>query len=154
MSILPLGNTPADRPAREYQERLNRPRLPQLLRDPKSDKTLAQADLFSEFWGPDGACPVQLMGFLRNGEFVYFRSRGKKVEMEVSATVDGAPHACYCKLLNVKNDELGTSRLPIQICVEYIRRWLSDYASRCGSIGSKYKGEPFVVSEPEEEIAI
>lgn len=154
MSILPLGNSTADRPAREYQERLNRGRLPRLICDAKCDPTLARAELFSEFWGPDGICPVQLMGFLKNGEFVYFRARGKKVELEISATVDAAPHARYSKQLDVKNSELGTGELPAAICVDYVQRWLGDYSKRCGTSEKTYVGEAFTVSEPEEAITL
>jgi hypothetical protein len=154
MSILPLGNSSADRPAREYQERLNRPRLPRLLKDAKSDPALSASGYFSEFWGPDGICPVQLMGFLKNGEFVYFRARGKKLELEIAATVDGAPHARYSKLLDVRNSELGTGNLPVALSVEYIERWLGDYRSRCGGEDKPYSGAPFELSEAEEAITL
>ena len=148
MSLLPLGNSSADRPAREYQTRLNRGR-----KLPEANSDLAAAGLFTEFWGPAGGCPVQLEGILPNGEFVYFRARGTKVELEVSANCDGEPHARYIKRLVVANHELGTGVLPVPICVEYIKRWVGDYLRRCQP-RARFAGENFTVNEPEETISI
>lgn len=154
MSILPTGNSSADRPACDYQAHLNRLRLPQVLRNPRCDESLSQSGFFKDFWGPNGICPVQLMGLLKTGEFVYFRARGNKVELEISATVDGAPHARYSKRLDVRNSELGTGALPASICVEFITRWLRDYRQRCSAEFSTYTGAPFLVSEADEEMEL
>lgn len=148
MSLLPLGNRSADGPAREYQTRLNRGR-----KIPEANSELVAAGLFKEFWGPAGGCPVQLQGILHNDEFVYFRARGTKVELEVSAQLDGEPHARYRKKLVVSNHELGTGVLPVPICVAYIKRWLSDYLSRCQP-RTRFAGESFTVEEAEESISI
>ncbi len=148
MSILPMGNTTADQPGREYHARLNGGR-----KLPAANADLAQARLFKEFWGPSGACPVQLEGILPNGEFVYFRARGNKVELEVSSVYQGPAHAHYLKQLET-NHELGTGVLPQEICVSYIKRWLADYSQRLSNPHAPYSGEQFKVSEPLESIVI
>lgn len=148
MSFLPLGYGTADKPGRDYLARLNGGR-----KLPPANPRLAQMRLFVEFWGPDGICPVQLEGILPNGEFVYFRARGNKVELEVSSEYQGEPHAHYLKLLDT-NHELGTGALPDEVCVAFIARWIADYSSRLPGIHQPFSGEPFNVSEAEESIVI
>jgi len=147
MSILPMGNTDADQPGREYQARLN-----QEQKLPPANAELAKAGLFQKFWGPAGACPVQLKGILPNGEFVYFRARGNKVELQIFS-VQGIQQAHYLKQLETGH-ELGTGMLPEDICVSYIRRWLADYTQRLSNPQERYSGAPFTVTEPVESIVI
>lgn len=155
MSIMPLGNSSADRPGRQYQDKLNaRAKLPKLISDAGENPELAACGWFSAFWGPAGCCPVQLMGILKNGEAVYFRARGKRVELEVGKDFDSVPHARYIKLLDVTDEELGTGVLPLAICVEYIKRWFAGYISLCGSVETPYCGKSFKVNEPEESISL
>lgn len=146
MSLLPLGNSSADRPARQYHERLNQGRPLPRLGDCQENNELARSGLFSQHFGPCGACPVQLVGYLESGEFVYFRARGRKVELQISRDPDAPVHASYFQELEVVNHELGTGVLPVAICLEYIKNWLSDYASRAD--------KNFKVIEKERSIRI
>ena len=147
MSILPMGDTTADQPGREYQARLNKER-----KLPPANPELEKTGLFKKFWGPAGACPVQLKGILPNGEFVYFRARGNKVELQIFS-VQGTEQAHYLKQLETDH-ELGTGVLPEEICVSYIKRWMADYTQRLSDPQAPYSGAPFEVTEPVERIAI
>lgn len=101
---------------------------------------------FSAFCGPWGGCPVQLTGHLKTGEYVYFRARGCRVELEISKTEEQQPHARYLKELHVLNHELGTGVLPAEICTIFISRWLDDYLKR--------PEETYFVREDRESITI
>jgi hypothetical protein len=153
MSILPLGTTPADKPGRDYQDRLNG-KLPRLVRDAVPHPDLVAKGYFKEFWGPSGMCPVQLMGTLVNGDFVYFRARGSKVVLEVSHLIEGAAHATYRKTVVVEGTELGTGVLPDAYAVACISRWLDDYLTRCGGSGKAYNGESIVIDEAADCIHV
>lgn len=104
---------------------------------------MSLSDYFESCTGPWGACPVQLTGRLKSGEFVYFRARGRRVELEISTDEESTPNVRYSKELHVLNHELGTGVLPTEICLSFISRWLDDYQNR--------QGEPsyFVKEEPE-----
>lgn len=139
MSILPLGTSPSDKPARDYQARLNRltqpapepfaATLPSCVLEAGENAELSASGLLARHFGPAGMCPVQLFGLLESGEFVYFRARGRKVELQISRSPEDEPHATYRKKLLV-NHELGCGVLPVEVCVGYIKAWLSDYKSR------------------------
>lgn len=125
---MPLKGTSADRAALDYQRRLNSS-LPRLLRDAEPHPQLLALDYFREFWGPSGICPVQLMGYLHSGEFVYFRARGRKVSLSFHADADSEPFRTFECSLDYKH-ELGTGALPVEICVSYIKDWLREYLQK------------------------
>ncbi len=143
MSILPLANSSADQPGHNYQASIGG----------TAPASVASSGLFTRFKGPFGVCPVQLFGMLLSGEAVYFRARGKKVEMEIKSAPHAEPHAHYVKLLDV-NHELGTGILPNDICVEYINRWLADYISRCPAKDQPFRGKSYVENEAESSLVL
>ena len=155
MSILPLGTSSSDKPARDYQARLNRLTqpapaqlaaiLPSCLLEAGENAELRASGLIAQHFGPAGICPVQLFGLLENGEFVYFRARGRKVELEISRDPEDEPHAVYRKFLNV-NHELGCGILPVEVCVDFIKAWLADYNSR--------SQKDFICEEAEETLEL
>ncbi len=150
MSLLPLGNSSADEPAHRYFDHMGT-QLPMWPAGATAHPELRASGFFREFWGPSGGCPVQLMGILKNGDFVYFRARGKKVELEISREVDGEVHACYRKRYEIKH-ELGTGILPESVAVPLIKRWLTDYSGKLASLETAYAGEPYELTEVEETL--
>jgi hypothetical protein len=141
MSLLPLGNSSADQPAHAHQRRHGG-------QNPVS--RISKSGCFKTYRGPYGGCPVQFEGTLQNGEYVYFRARGKRVELTVSPNKDANAHATYKKELLITNHELGCGVLPEEICEDFICRWVGDYLSRCSSSQSRYAGAAYVVEEPSE----
>lgn len=89
---------------------------------------------FSQFWGPTGAFPVQLMGLLTSGELVYFRARGNKITLEVAASDDdfGSDRVIARFREDVVVDdanEFGASLMDEDAAAELIERWLGEFRS-------------------------
>jgi hypothetical protein len=95
---------------------------------------LEQSGWFSQFWGPSGGFPVQLMGLLTTGETVYFRARGSKITLEVAACRDDLDGdnviARFRKDVVVDAaNEFGASLMPEDEAAELIEQWLGEYRS-------------------------
>ncbi len=89
---------------------------------------------FSQFWGPSGAFPVQMMGLLTSGETVYFRARGSKITLEVVASEDELDSdrviARFRKDVPVDADhEFGASLMAEDEAAELIEQWLGEFRS-------------------------
>lgn len=87
---------------------------------------------FTQFWGPSGAFPVQLMGLLTSGETVYFRARGSKITLEVAASEDELVGdrviARFRKDVPVDADnEFGASLMDEDEAAELIEQWLGEF---------------------------
>ena len=98
------------------------------VRHPRLEKT----GWFSQFWGPAGAFPVQLMGLLTTGELVYFRARGSKITLEVAASEDefdgDSVVARFRKDVVVDEaNEFGASMMDADAAAELIEQWLGEF---------------------------
>lgn len=90
------------------------------------------APYFSAHSGPGGKVPVQLIGTLFTGEFVYFRARGLKITLEVAASEAdwsaGRLLAKYSKEVEADPGEpFGVGVMEPDDCVEVIKPWLDKY---------------------------
>jgi len=95
---------------------------------------LEQTGWFTQFWGPAGAFPVQLMGLLTTGETVYFRARGSKITLEVANSEDeldgDAVIARFRKDVVVDDvNEFGASLMDQDEAAELIEQWLGEFHS-------------------------
>jgi len=95
---------------------------------------LEETGWFTQFWGPTGAFPVQLMGLLTTGELVYFRARGKKITLEVAACDDDFDSdrviARFRQDVVIDDDnEFGASMMEEDAAAELIERWLGEFRS-------------------------
>jgi len=95
---------------------------------------LVQTGWFSQFWGPAGAFPVQLMGLLTSGETVYFRARGTKITLEVAACedeLDGDRVIARFRKDAVVNETnpFGASLMDADAAAELIEQWLGEFRS-------------------------
>ncbi len=93
---------------------------------------LEQTGWFTQFWGPSGAFPVQLMGLLTTGETVYFRARGSRITLEVAASEDELDGdrviARFRRDVTVDADnEFGASLMDEDAAAELIEQWLGEY---------------------------
>lgn len=103
-------------------------RLPKR-RIPGLHQRLVAGGWFQKAVGPFGGCPVQLYGRLHNGECVYFRARGRFVELEISSPDDHHfenPHRRFKEEVFIDH-ELGAGVLPTSVAVEFIEKWLTEY---------------------------
>lgn len=87
---------------------------------------------FLQFWGPSGQWPVQLIGVLTSGEYVYFRARGSRITLEVAASQEDWSASRYLARFFKRfetSDEYpyGASTLEPEKCVELIKGWLTEY---------------------------
>lgn len=94
---------------------------------------LAASGLFAWFEGPFGCVPVQLVGNLTTGEYVYFSARFNRARFEVYASRsawdrDEKPLASYEQKFEIEND-IGVGMMEADQCVELILSWLSQYRS-------------------------
>lgn len=90
---------------------------------------LAASGWFQQGHGPWGFCPVQLSGRLVNGEWAYFRSRGREVSLEISSADDpdcDNPHRVFKQEVFVDH-EVGAGALPVADAVRFIEMWLTEY---------------------------
>jgi hypothetical protein len=94
------------------------------------------------------------MGILQNGEFVYFRARGKTVELTIAPAIDDAPHARYSQTVSVPQSELGAGDLSTPFCLSFIKRHLQDYLARCKSPQDRYSEAPYSVHAPDQVVTI
>lgn len=95
---------------------------------------LEQTGWFTQFWGPAGAFPVQLMGLLTTGETVYFRARGSKITLEVAACEDDLDGdnvlARFRKDVVVdETNQFGASMMGEDEAAELVERWLGEFRS-------------------------
>ncbi len=87
---------------------------------------------FSQFWGPSGGFPVQLMGLLTSGELVYFRARGNKITLEVAASEDELDSddviARFRKdvVVDVEH-EFGASMMDADEAAALVEQWLGEF---------------------------
>lgn len=93
---------------------------------------LEETGWFTQFWGPSGAFPVQMMGQLTTGETVYFRARGNKITLEVAACADDLDSdrviARFRKDVPVDGDnEFGASMMDEDAAAELIQQWLGEF---------------------------
>lgn len=89
---------------------------------------------FTQFWGPSGGFPVQLMGLLTTGETVYFRARGSRITLEVAASADELDGdrviARFRQDVTVDaENEFGASLMDVDEAAVLIERWLGEYRS-------------------------
>ncbi|HEY9788054.1 MAG TPA: hypothetical protein V6D17_21880 [Candidatus Obscuribacterales bacterium] len=87
---------------------------------------------FRQFWGPSGAFPVQLVGVLTSGEYVYFRARGSEIKLNIATSEEDVFSACcpttFRKDCEVNEDNpFGASMLDPACAVELIKNWLTEY---------------------------
>lgn len=95
---------------------------------------LAETGWFSQFWGPTGAFPVQLMGVLTSGELVYFRARGTKITLEVAQHEDDLDTdnvvARFRKDVVVDTvNEFGASMMDENEAAALVEQWLGEFRS-------------------------
>lgn len=98
---------------------------------------LQDSGCFTHWRGPYGAVPVQFLGELKTGEFVYFRARGRKLSMQIAATQSDWEESRY--LANFEEpyeapamdaeDPFGAGLCPADRCVAQILTWLKLYQS-------------------------
>ena len=93
---------------------------------PKLHRTLVASGWFSEGQGPYGLVPVQLTGYLTTGEYAYFRARGKRASLEISASPEATPHRTFSQEVHVDH-ELGAGMLPTAQAVQLIKGWLAEH---------------------------
>ena len=53
---------------------------------PSAQEILHSSGLFQRWQGPFGAVPVQFVGELKQGQYVYFRARGSKIAMQIASS--------------------------------------------------------------------
>ena len=87
---------------------------------------------FTQFWGPAGGFPVQLMGLLTTGEQVYFRARGSKITLEVATSDDDFDSdrviARFREDVVVDAEhEFGASMMDADEAAVLIEQWLGEY---------------------------
>lgn len=106
---------------------------------------LRHSGFFSHWKGPYGAVPVQFLGELKTGEFVYFRARGRKLSMQIAASQGDWEESRY--LANFEEpydapnaepnaqpnseteDPFGAGLCPADRCATQILTWLKLYQS-------------------------
>ncbi|MBK9141058.1 MAG: hypothetical protein IPM23_01080 [Candidatus Melainabacteria bacterium] len=94
---------------------------------------LAATGFFAWFDGPFGGVPVQLVGNLTTGEYVYFCARFDCARLEVHTSRsawerDEKPLASYEQTFEIE-DDIGVGMMEADQCVELILSWLSQYRS-------------------------
>lgn len=92
----------------------------------------ALARYFSVHSGPDGRVPVQLIGTLVSGEYVYFRARGCEATLEIAASQADWRNdrllASWSKKVEYDPENLfGLGVMEADECVELITSWLDEY---------------------------
>ena len=95
------------------------------------DPSLIASGWFSDLHGPYGKVPVQFVGSLVSGEYVYFRARGEEVSLEVYPSeadfeADLNLIARYSEKVE-RHDDLGAGLMDNETCVGYIKEWVSTY---------------------------
>jgi hypothetical protein len=89
---------------------------------------------FSQFWGPTGCFPCQLVGQLTTGEMVYFHARGKNIRLEIAASeadydADRLVASFYQEAVVDDAHEFGASLMDEDAAAELIERWLGEFRS-------------------------
>lgn len=96
---------------------------------------LVETGWFSQFWGPCGQFPVQLVGRLTTGEHVYFRARGGKITLEIAATAEDWSASRYLARFEgafsqSEDYPFGASTLEPEKACALIKKWLPEYLAR------------------------
>lgn len=90
------------------------------------------ARYFSVHSGPGGKVPVQLIGTLASGEYVYFRARGLKATLEIAQSEadwsDDRLLAKFSKEVEYDPENpFGLGVMEFDEAVELIKPWLDAY---------------------------
>ncbi|MBZ0186638.1 MAG: hypothetical protein K8F91_10350 [Candidatus Obscuribacterales bacterium] len=94
---------------------------------------LLASGFFSNFEGPFGLVPVQLVGNLTTGEYVYFRARMRKASLtifeseEAWLTSDNAI-ATFEKTYDIE-DDIGIGCMDADEAATLVSQWLTLYRS-------------------------
>lgn len=95
---------------------------------------LQESDLLRRWRGPFGAVPVQLLGELKLGPFVYFRARGCKIAMQIAISEEHWQQSDYLATFeepyfDPDGGELQAGLCPSNFCADKIVQWVKCYIS-------------------------
>ena len=93
---------------------------------------LQQSDLFRHWQGPFGAVPVQLLGELKQGQYIYFRARGSKISMQIASSEAHWQHSEYLATFeepyfDADSGPLQAGLCPSDFCASKIVDWVKLY---------------------------
>lgn len=94
-----------------------------------AQEILHHSDLFQRWQGPFGAVPVQFVGELKQGHYVYFRARGKKIAMQIASSEEHWQNSEYLAefeepYFDAEGGPLQAGLCPSDFCANKIVAWV------------------------------